>query len=295
MINILGLTIGVTCGLLLLLYVTDELSFDRYHKKADQIYRIVSYITEHDKINKWQSTQPPLATSLKRDYSFVENYVRFFPNGRVAFRQGEKRFYEEEVYAADSTVFDVFTHKFIEGDPKTALARPGSVVLTEKTVRKFFGESTALGQTLRTNDTTSYQVTGVIEDVPRNSHFTFNALLSLSPNERKADGWGGFYIVSYLVLPKNFDTKILESKFPQLYDKNMASISAPSLFSRLGIGLPTECNRGAFAQLAFDAEPTAVADHQVFRYPQTQAGAPFFRSGLGYAVLIHANAGIGDN
>ncbi|GAB3905303.1 ABC transporter permease [Larkinella knui] len=230
LINILGLTIGVTCGLLLLLYVTDELSFDRHHEKGDQIYRIVSYITEPDKINKWQSTQPPLAKSLKQDYPFVQNYVRFFPNGRVAFRKGEKRFYEEDIYAADSTVFDVFTHKFIEGDPKTALARPGSVVLTEKTARKFFGESPALGQTLQTNDTTSYQVTGVIENVPRNSHFTFNALLSLSPNERKADGWGGFYIVSYLVLPKNFDTKILESKFPQLYDKNMASI-----FKRMGI------------------------------------------------------------
>ncbi|MFC5411001.1 ABC transporter permease [Larkinella bovis] len=230
LINILGLTIGVTCGLLLLLYVTDELSYDRHHQKADQIYRIVSYITEPDKINNWASTQPPLAKSLKQDYPFVENYVRFFPNGRVAFRKGEKRFYEEDVYAADSTVFDVFTHTFIEGDPKTALARPGSVVLTEKTARKFFGESSALGQTLRTNDTTSYQVTGVIEDVPRNSHFTFNALLSLSPNERQANGWGGFYILSYLVLPKNFDTNILESKFPQLYDKNMASI-----FKRMGI------------------------------------------------------------
>ncbi|MGA0560363.1 ABC transporter permease [Larkinella sp. VNQ87] len=230
LINILGLTIGVTCGLLLLLYVTDELSFDRHHQKADQIYRIVSYITEPDKINNWASTQPPLAKSLKQDYPFVENYVRFFPNGRVAFRQGEKRFYEEDVYAADSTVFDVFTHKFLEGDPKTALARPGSVVLTEKTARKFFGEGKALGQMLRTNDTTSYQVTGVIEDVPRNSHFTFNALLSLSPNERQANGWGGFYILSYLVLPKDFDTNILESKFPQLYDKNMASI-----FKRMGI------------------------------------------------------------
>ncbi|RRB00021.1 ABC transporter permease [Larkinella rosea] len=230
LINILGLTIGVTCGLLLLLYVTDELSYDRYHQKADQIYRIVSYITEPDKINNWTSTQPPLAKSLKQDYPFVQNYVRFFSNGRVPFRKGEKRFYEEDVYAADSTVFDVFTHKFIEGDPKTALARPGSVVLTEKTARKFFGDGKALGQTLQTNDTTSYQVTGVIEDVPRNSHFTFNALMSLNPNQRRADGWGGFYILSYLVLPKNFDTQILESKFPQLYDKNMASI-----FKRMGI------------------------------------------------------------
>ncbi|RAK02837.1 putative ABC transport system permease protein [Larkinella arboricola] len=235
LINILGLTIGVTCGLLLLLYVTDELSFDRYHEKRDRIYRIVSNITEPDKINHWRDTQAPLAKTLRQDYPFVENYVRFFPYGRVMFRRGEKRFYETDVYAADSTVFDVFSYTFIEGDPKTALDRPGNVVLTQTTARKFFGNQPALGQSLQTNDTTFYKVAGVIEDVPKNSHFTFNALFALGPNERQADYWGNFYVVSYLLLPENFDTKILESKFPQLYEKHMASI-----FQRMGIKITYE-------------------------------------------------------
>ena len=185
-INILGLTIGVTCGLLLLLYVTDELSYDRYQANASQIYRLVSHINEPDKVNRWSSTQPPLAKTLKQDYPFVKNYVRFFPYGRVMFRQGEKRFYEEDVYAADSTVFDVFSYKFVEGDPRTALDKPGSVVLTQKTAQKFFGSGSALGQSLQTNDTTFYNVTGVMEDVPKNSHFTFNALMSNGPERAEA-------------------------------------------------------------------------------------------------------------
>lgn len=230
LINIFGLTIGVTCGMLLFLYVTDELSYDKYHTKASRIYRIVSYITEPDKINRWTSTQPPLVKTLKQDYPFVESYARFFSNGRVMFRLGEQKFYEEDVYATDSTIFDIFTHKFLEGDPKLALAQPGSVVLTKKVADRYFGKSSALGQILRTDDTTSYKVTGVIEDVPKNSHFTFNALMSLNQYQRQADGWGGFYINSYLLLSKNADIKKLEAGFPQLYEKYMSSI-----FKRMGI------------------------------------------------------------
>jgi putative ABC transport system permease protein len=230
LINILGLTIGVTCGMLLFLYVADELSYDRYHTKAAQIYRIVSYIREPDKINKWTSTQPPLAKTLKQDYPFVESYVRFFGMGRMMFRKGESRFYEEDIYASDSTVFDIFTHKFIEGDPKIALDAPRSIVLTKKVAKRFFGDASALGQVLSTNDSTAYKVTGVIEDVPKNSHFTFNALVSLDGNQRNADGWGGFYINSYLLLSKNADVKKLEAGFPQLYEKYMSSI-----FKKMGI------------------------------------------------------------
>ncbi|NIJ54214.1 ABC transporter permease [Dyadobacter arcticus] len=230
LINILGLTIGVTCGMLLFLYVSDELSYDRYHEKADRIYRIVSYIREPDKINKWTSTQPPLVKTLKQDYPFVESYVRFFGRGRTMFKLGEKRFYEEDVYSTDSTIFDIFTYKFLEGDPKIALDEPGSVVLTEKVAKRFFGQENALGQILRTDDTTSYKVTGVIKDVPKNSHMTFNALMSLDANQRNADGWGGFYINSYLLLAKNADIKKLEAGFPGLYEKYMSSI-----FKRMGI------------------------------------------------------------
>ncbi len=237
LLNILGLTIGVTCGLLLLLYVTDELSYDRYHANADRIYRLASRLHEPDKSFGWASTQVPVAPTLKKDYPFIENYVRFFPYGRVMFRQGEKRFYEEDVFAADSTVFDVFSYPFVEGDPRTALDQPGSVVLTRKTAEKFFGSRSALGQSLQTNDTTFYKVTGVIEDVPKASHFTFNALISTGQNERSQANqtWGNFYVSSYLVLPKNFDLKRLESKFPQVYDKYVGP-----LFKPLGIKITYE-------------------------------------------------------
>ncbi|WP_128545973.1 ABC transporter permease [Larkinella soli] len=236
LINILGLTIGVTCGMLLLLYVTDELSFDRYHTNADRIYRVASQIREPDKAFGWNVTQAPLVKTLKQDYPFIQNFVRFFPYGKVMFRQGENRFYEDDVFAADSTVFEVFSYKLIEGDSRTALDQPGSVVLTRSTAEKFFGSRSALGQSLQTNDTTFYKVTGVMEDVPKNSHFTFKALLSTGQNERnQANNWGGFYVTSYLVLPENFDPKTLEAKFPQVYDKYVGPI-----FKRMGIKITYE-------------------------------------------------------
>ncbi|GAB3985007.1 ABC transporter permease [Spirosoma terrae] len=235
LLNIIGLTIGVTCGLLLLLYVTDELSYDKYHTNASRIYRIASQIREPDKSFGWTSTQAPVAKTLKQEYPFVENYVRFFPYGRLTFREGEKRFYEDDIYAVDSTVFDVFSYKFIEGDPKTALNQPGNVVLTQRTAQKIFGSQSALGQSLRTDDTTSYKVTGVIENVPRHSHFTFNALLSAGAREKTANDWGNFYVSSYIVLPEHFDTSRLTSKFPQLYDKYMASF-----FKKMGIKITYE-------------------------------------------------------
>ena len=230
LINILGLTIGITCGLLLLLYVTDELSYDKYHKNADQIYRVVTEIHEPDKVNHWVGLQAPAVKTMQEKYPTVENYVRFFPNGTTTFRRGEQRFAEEDIYAVDSTVFDIFTYNFLAGDPKTALDAPGSVVLTRKLAQKFFGSSDALGQTLRTNDTTSYNVTGVMEDVPKNSHFRFNALLSLNSQQQRANDWGGFFVTSYIKLAKGANPKSIENKSPQLYEEYMAP-----LFERMGI------------------------------------------------------------
>ncbi len=230
LINILGLTIGITCGLLLLLYVTDELSYDKHHQNADQIYRVVTEIHEPDKTNHWAGIQPPAVKTMKEKYPAVENYVRFFPNGTMTFRRGEQRFAEEDIYATDSTVFNIFTHKFLAGDPKTALNAPGSIVLTRKLAQKFFGTTDALGQTLRTNDTTSYNVTGVMEDVPKNSHLRFNALLSLNSQQRQANDWGGFFVNSYVTLAKGTDPKTIEGRSPQLYEEHMAP-----LFERMGI------------------------------------------------------------
>src|SRR4029079_16072828 len=115
LINILGLTIGTTFSLFLIFYITDELSYDRYQKNASRIYRINSYIHERDKNTDWTLTQLPLGPQLKKDYPEVEEMARFINRERTLFKNGENNFYETKVYYADSTVFKIFTHQFIEG------------------------------------------------------------------------------------------------------------------------------------------------------------------------------------
>jgi putative ABC transport system permease protein len=136
-INILGLTIGITCSLFLVLYILDELSYDRYHKNADNIYRIVSKIQEPDDAFTWAVVQFPLADELRDNYPEVKNVVRYLGMNRNLYKQGEKEFYEADFYLADSTVFDVFSYEFLAGDPATALDNPFSMVLTETTALKY--------------------------------------------------------------------------------------------------------------------------------------------------------------
>ncbi len=117
LLNILGLTIGITFSLFLIFYIRDELSFDRYNKKADRIFRIVSHIQERDKNTDWTLTQAPLAATLKKDYPEVEESARFMSKERTLFKNGDNNFYETSVYYADSSVFKIFTYPFLQGDP----------------------------------------------------------------------------------------------------------------------------------------------------------------------------------
>ena len=114
LLNILGLTIGITFSLFLIFYVTDELNFDRYHQKADRIYRIASYIQEKDKNTNWPYTQLPLAATLKKDFPEVEESGRFLSRERTLFKNGENSFYETKIYYADSTIFNIFTYKRLD-------------------------------------------------------------------------------------------------------------------------------------------------------------------------------------
>src|SRR5580700_1371208 len=125
LLNILGLTIGITFGLLLIFYIKDELGYDHYNDKLDRICRITSYIKEPEKdMMKWASTQTPLGPTLGRDFPEVEESVRFIDNGKNMYQLGDLRLYIEKVYFADSNVFRVFTYPFLEGDPRTALVAP---------------------------------------------------------------------------------------------------------------------------------------------------------------------------
>ena len=194
LLNILGLTIGITFSLFLIFYIKDELSYDRYNEKAARIYRINAHIKEPDKDTmRWAVTPFPMAPALAKDYPEVEEAVRFISNGKVMYKNGDLRLYEDKVFLADSNLFRVFTHKFIEGDPQTALKEPKSMVLTQSTAKKFFGNKSCVGKTLENASGDVYKITAVIKDVPKNSHILFNVLISRSSLPADfANNWGGF-------------------------------------------------------------------------------------------------------
>ena len=229
LLNILGLTIGITFSLFLIFYIKDELSYDRYHQKVDRIYRINSHIKEPDKDTmRWAVTPFPMAPALAKDYPEVEEAVRFIGNGKVMYKNGDLRLYEDKVFFADSNIFRVFTYKFIAGNPQTALNDPKSMVLTRSVAKKYFGNiADCVGKSLENASGDVYKITAVIEDVPKNSHILFNILISR--NSLPADfasSWGNFGFYTYVLLKPNTSAVAFEKKMLPVYDKYLASIFA---------------------------------------------------------------------
>ena len=183
LINLAGLAIGIACCILILLYVQDEFSYDRYAEEYDQIYRLVLDITTPDGEDiSMARTPPPWAPALAQDYPEVENYVRFktpLVSWLVSNEEGDKKFHEKGFYFADETVFDFFDLRLLQGDPQTALQEPLTLVLTETTARRYFGGEDPIGKILRLDNAYDLEITGVMQDVPRNSHFDFDILASI--------------------------------------------------------------------------------------------------------------------
>ncbi len=228
-LNILGLTLGIASALFLIIYIADEVSYDRYHEKADRIYRVVSHISETDDEFTWIVAQIPFGPQIVQDYPEVEHSVRFIGGGRELFKYEDKEFYEEEFFFADSNVFDVFTYEFIKGSPEGALIEPNTIVISEKISAKYFGNEEPIGKTLL-NGEDAYRVTGVIKEVPFNSHFRFDALMSRRSLPAEMGNWGSFGVFTYILLPEGLDYKEFENKITEMYDKYMAEI-----FQSLGI------------------------------------------------------------
>jgi putative ABC transport system permease protein len=227
LLNILGLTIGITFSLFLIFYIKDELSYDRYNEKADRIFRISSNIKEPDKDTmRWVSTQFPLGPQLKQDYPEVEEAVRFVSEDKKMYRKGELRIYEDKIFYADSNVFRVFTYPFLQGDPNTALVEPKSLVLTQSVAEKFFGKSTGvIGQTLEDAKGDIFKITGVIKDIPYNSHLRFNLLISRSTLPKDfGNNWGSFNYFTYALVRPHTDAAAFQKKLIPMYDKYMAPI-----------------------------------------------------------------------
>lgn len=225
-INILGLSLGVTCFVLILLFIQDELSFDRYHENAERIYRLRENI---DPTERSSSLPFSVAPTIVNDYpGMVEHAVRFYnmQAPTLTLDNGpELRFNESRFFFVDSTVFEVFTFPFIKGDPKTALLQPYSIVITEPMAQKYFGSKEALGQTLRFEGQHDLKVTGIIEPVPANSHFQFDFLASFSTvtgiqDGQKPTGWYWNPNWTYLLLAEGTVPQDLSAKLPDFVDKH---------------------------------------------------------------------------
>ncbi len=191
LINIAGLAVGLACCAVIILYVTNELSYDAFHKYSDRIYRVavhrINIVGEH-----WfVATPAPLGPQLIRDYPQVEQAVRVVPPyenaSHVLVVQGEKRFFETRVWFADEDIFELFRMPFIQGNPRTALVNPNTVVITEGMAKKYFGEELSLGQTLQIEidydtgvvELQDYEVTGIIKNAPANTHLKYDMFLSM--------------------------------------------------------------------------------------------------------------------
>ena len=226
-ITLTGLALGMACCLLIILYIQFELSYDRFHTDTDCIYRIVMDASIGSTNVKVPITNNPLSPALVRDYPEVIASTRIREISKILVKYGDNQFYESGSLFADNSIFDVFSFPFIHGDPQNALVRPFTIVLTERSARKYFGQANPVGKVLRLDSAKDYEVTGVIKDVPLNSHLTFDILISFETlfvdQPQARDNWISAHNFTYLRLHENTASSDLESKFPSLVKKYMGS------------------------------------------------------------------------
>ncbi len=221
LLNILGLSTGLACFMLISLFIKDELSYDSFHDDADQIHRIDFSATLNGADIITAQTGWPTATVLANDYPEVESSIRIRNSGNwfVKRKEGIETFKEEHVMMADSNFFDFFSIDLLYGDPKTALKRPNTLVLDLKTAQKIFGDVNPVGEVLLLDNATDYEVTGVYENIPANSHFHHNMILSMITFEWTRNGhWFSTNFNSYVKLIEGSSKTDLEAKFPEMIE-----------------------------------------------------------------------------
>ncbi len=227
-INILGLAIGIACSVLIYIFVRFELSYDNYHEKADRIYRVAVRASIGD--TKIHQTYSSAITFLKllEEFPEIETGVKFLNLGRVPVLLDEKSFYEDRFFAVDSTFFDIFTVPLVHGDPSSVLAEPNTMVITETTALKYFGDTDVVGRVLTANFTydpgrIDFRISGVSKDMPENSHFHYDLLASSTtfPRYLNDTGWTANNFISYVVLVEGTSQQAVEEKLKEFTRKYM--------------------------------------------------------------------------
>jgi putative ABC transport system permease protein len=222
----LGLAVGIASSLLLWMYTWHELSYDNFHEKKERIYLVAAESKKGTEEDRGGWTTPPTGPALEQYFPEIETFTRVCTwFDEVVVTREDKKYVEDNLKAADSTVFKVFTIPFIAGDPQTALKEPNSIVITQSTARKYFGDQDPLGQTLHFDHFFSAcKVTGVVEDYPDNSHYDFNMLLSLSSLSTihfDFNHWANHTFATYIVLNPEVRAKTVEARMPQFIKHNL--------------------------------------------------------------------------
>jgi len=216
-INIVGLAIGITCAMLIMVWVQDELSFNTYYENAENIHRVNKKYMMGDEIGFNPSTPYPLAGTLKERFSEVNNATKYTRN-RFLVKYEDKTFTERQVALTDSSFFEVFSFQFIRGNAKKALSNPNSVILTEETSNKYFGSTNSLGKVLTIDNRDELIVTGIIQNIPENSDIKFDMVMPISMVAKKDDegNWGSHWLQTFVLLNEGSNSLEIEKQFSGL-------------------------------------------------------------------------------
>ena len=225
-LNIIGLAVGLAAFVLIALYVQNELSFDKYHENSDRIYRLVR--------EGRTLTPPPLGQALADNFAEVEAVARIIQDKNTLVSRGDSHFLENEFYWAGPEIFKIFTIPFVRGNPDASLRDPSSIVISQSTAMKYFGDENPLGKVLNINDKMDYKVTGVFEDMPANSHFVMDVMVPFADYFRGTNAditkWTSNYVYTYILLREGADPVALDSEIHRV-------IEVP-LFEKFGLPKP---------------------------------------------------------
>ncbi|MGZ3950519.1 MAG: ABC transporter permease [Flavisolibacter sp.] len=265
-INLFGLTVGLTCCLLILTYILNEVSYDKYNKDGDRVYRVTRtfYNGNGDVALTLSTVAPPFGYYLPTDFPEIEKMTRLLNNGTTPIRYKDKLINEPNVFFADENLCDVFTVKVLKGDPKTALKDPFSVMLTEETARKYFGDEDPINKVLKANNQFDVKVTGVYKAFPSNAHMHPNVLVSFNTLKDSAvygeknlqTNWGNNSFFTYIRVPEKYDVERMKARFPAFIDKRMTGQygpNVPSKFTRLDLQKLTDIH--LYSHTDYEAEP----------------------------------------
>lgn len=252
-INITGLAIGLSGFLLIALYIMDELSYDKYNTNAGRIYRVNNEVKFGGNYFDLAQTPALMGPVMVREFPQVEQYTRIKWYGSFLVKKGNENLKENRVAYADSTLFSVFTLPMTAGDPKTALKEPHSIVMTESIAKKYFNRIDVVGKNVIINDTGNYKITGVIKDIPAQSHFNFDFFVAMSENPgSRDDNWLSENYNTYILLKKEADPKMMEPELNKMMDRYVG----PELKDAINLSLDKFKKSGGFIR----ASLTPLAD-----------------------------------